>query len=275
MMRDVLKRYRMIFPSEHGSWSLTLTPFLIGAGVGAVAGAATFAVGATALALAAVMALFLARQPISLWVRIVRGRGRRADLGAAQFWSLLLGGLAVLAGGGLLALGRWPVLWLGLPAVGVLALTLVLGTALGPRTLLVELIGVIGLALAAPAAYVSMAGRLDATAWLAWGISALHSAISVLYVRLRIDERHGRASRGETWAVVAAHALSLLAVIAAVWMRWLPPLVALPVGLLLVRALYVARRRPQIENVKRFGFIEMGVALSFALLVVLAFLLGE
>lgn len=275
MIREALKRYRIIFPSEHGSWSLTLTPFLIGAGVGAVAGAVASAVWATVLALMAVMALFLARQPISLWVRIMRGRGRRADLGAAQFWGLLLGGLAALAGGGLLTLGRWPVLWLALPAVAVLALTLALGAALGPRRLVVELIGVIGLALAAPAAYVSVAGHLDATAWLAWGVSALHGTISVLYVRLRIDERHGRASRGETWAVVAVHALSLLIVIAAVWMRWLPPLVAFPVGLLLVRALYVARRRPQIESVKRFGFIEMGVAFSFALLVVLAFLLGE
>lgn len=273
MMREILQRYRIIFPSEHGSWSLTLTPFLIGAGVGAAAGAGAYAVGAAALAFVAVMALFLARQPIGLWVRIARGRGRRTDLPAARFWSLLLGSLAALAGGGLLMLGRWPALWLALPAVGVLVLTLALTAALGPRTLIVELIGVIGLALAAPTAYVGVTGYLDTTAWLAWGLSALHSVISVLYVRLRIDERHGRASAGETWAVIAAHALSLLAVIAAVWMRWLPPLVALPVGLLLVRALYVARRRPQLGDVRRFGFTEMGVALAFALLVVLAFLL--
>ncbi len=274
-MREMLQRYRIIFPSEHGSWSLTLTPFLIGAGVGVVAGAGAYAAAATTLAFVAVMTLFLARQPISLWVRVMRGKGRRTDLGAAQFWSLLLGGLAGLAGGGLLTLGRWPVLWLALPAVGVLALTLALTAALGPRTLAVELIGVIGLALAAPAAYVSVTGHLDTTAWLAWGLCALHSVISVLYVRLRIDERHGRASARETWAVIAAHALSLLAVIAAAGMRWLPPLVALPMGLLLVRALYVAHRRPQIGDVRRFGFAEMGVALSFALLVVLAFLLGR
>jgi hypothetical protein len=275
-MSELVSRYRIIFPSEHGSWSLTITPFIIGAGIGAASrDAAPLAWLAVLLCFVAVMALFLARQPAALWMRAARGKARRADLPAAQFWSIALTGAAALAGGGLLLLGRWPVLWLALPALAALAVTLALGAALGPRLLATELIGVAGLALGAPAACVSITGRLDGTAWLAWGVSALHSVISVLYVRLRINQRHGRASAGETLAVVLAHALSLAAVLAAAWLGWLPPLIALPVGLLLVRALMVAWLRPRIEDVRRFGFIEMGAALAFALLVVLAFLSAE
>jgi hypothetical protein len=40
---------------------------------------------------------------------------------------------------------------------------------------------------------------------------------------------------------------------------------------LVLRALYAARRSPALEDMKRFGFTEMGLALAFALVVVLAF----
>jgi hypothetical protein len=136
------------------------------------------------------------------------------------------------------------------------------------------LLGVIGLALAAPAGYVAATGALDVTAWLVWGISALHSVITVLYVRLRIDERHSRASRAQALWVVAAHVLSLGAVVGAALVGWLPSLVALPVAILLIRALYVAWRKPALGDVKRFGFAETGLALGFALIVIVAFLLA-
>ena len=32
MATAVLSKYKLIIPSEHGSWSLTLVPFIIGAG---------------------------------------------------------------------------------------------------------------------------------------------------------------------------------------------------------------------------------------------------
>lgn len=273
-MREWLSRYQIIFPSEHGSWSMLLVPFLIGAGVGLFAASPAPGAGAAVLlCFLAVMSVFLARQPVALWDRIRRGRGRRAHLPAAIFWAAVLLANGAAAGTGLLALGRWPVLWLALPALGVLALTLALTALRGPRQLGVELIGVTGLALAAPAAYVSATARLDALAWLVWALSALHSVISVLYVRLRIDEQHQRATRRQAVWVVAAHALSVAGLAAAAAAGWLPWPVALPVGLLLVRALVAARRRPRIDDVKRFGFTEMGLGLAFALVVVVAFAL--
>src|SRR5690606_27731712 len=123
MTTAVLSKYKLVIPSEHGSWSLTLVPFIIGAGVAAATSAAPGAALGGLLCLLAVMGVFLSRQPVTLWLRIARGRGRRSHLPAARFWSLALLAAAGLAGLGLLSLGRWPVMWLALPAVAVLLLT--------------------------------------------------------------------------------------------------------------------------------------------------------
>ncbi|MGB4677196.1 MAG: YwiC-like family protein, partial [Aggregatilineales bacterium] len=87
MATAVLSKYKLIIPSEHGSWSLTLVPFIIGAGVAAATSATPGAALGGLLCLLAVMGVFLSRQPVTLWLRITRGRGRRSQLPAARFWS--------------------------------------------------------------------------------------------------------------------------------------------------------------------------------------------
>ncbi len=267
---SLFRHTKLVLPTEHGSWSLMLTPFVIGAGVAVV-----FSQNGSALALLlclmAVLALFLARQPLTLWLRVRRGKARRSDEGPARSWSLLLIAVAALCGIGLMALGRWPVLWLAIPAGAVLAITLGMAALLGQRQIITELVGVVGLALSAPAAYVAFAGDLSEIAWWLWALSALHNVISVLYVRLRIDQRHERASQAEALTVVAAHLIGLGVVVGFVLGGWLPVLVALPMAALLARAVVVAWRKPPLENVKRFGFTEMGLALAYALLVIAAF----
>jgi hypothetical protein len=265
MVLQILNRYRVIFPSEHGSWSMLITPFIIGAGVAGSLPATLW------LCLAAAMALFLARQPIALLIRSLRGRARIDDRAVAIGWSAILLGIMALAGMGLILMGRSSILWLALPATTVLGLTLAIGAASGPRQLLAEIVGVIGLALAAPAAYISVTGLVDSTAWLVWAISALHSVISILYVRYLIDLKHARATSLQAWLVLAAHCISLAAVLSGAVIGWLPWLIGLPVSLLLLRAVYVAWRRPTIGNVKRFGFLETGFAIAFALIVIVAF----
>jgi hypothetical protein len=264
-MNNYLRRWRLILPGEHGSWSLTLTPFVIGAGVAGRVNAAVW------LCLLAVLCLFLARQPINLWLRVRRGRARRDDGPAAAFWSLILLGLAGLAGLGLIGLERWPVLWLAIPAAVVLALTLLIAGRLGPRRLSAELVGAVGLALGAPAAYVAASGALNGTAGLLWLLSALHNAISVMYVRYRIDLNHQRATRRGAAAMVAAHGISLTLVLAAWAAGWLPGVTVAALGALLLRAIYVAWRGPEVADVRRFGFAEMGFALAFAALVIVGF----
>jgi hypothetical protein len=112
---------------------------------------------------------------------------------------------------------------------------------------------------------------LDFLAGLVWVISALHSVISILYVRLRVDHRHERASTLQAAVVVVGHVLSLIAVVAGALVGWVPWLVGVPLALLTLRAAVVTWRQPPLENVVRFGFTEMGLALIFAAIVVAAF----
>jgi hypothetical protein len=257
-LSDSLRRYRLILPAEHGSWSLALVPFLIGAGV---AGQITPALG---LCLIAVLGLFLARQPILLGLRSMRGRAREGDDHAAVVWSAILSSIAALAGIGMLALGVWEALWLAIPAAGVLILTLILTTWFGQRQLLIELIGGIGLALSAPAAYAAVSGHLDQIGWLAFGVCALHNLISLLYVRHRIDLKHGRASEAQGWISAGAHLAALAAVSGGVLLGWFNWLVVVPFAGLLMRAIWTTWTKPDLPHVKRFGFTEIGLAIVAA-----------
>lgn len=266
----MFKNPRVILPAEHGSWSLMLTPFVIGAGVATTLASFTDW-GSVVVCLIAVMALFLARQPLALWMRIQRGKASKSKRSEALSWSLLLLGIAAVCGAALAVRDRSVVFWLAAPAGLILGITLAMGAWLGPRKLGTELVGVVGLALASPAAYAAAAGGLDSLAMLVWAISALHSVISILYVRLRVDHRHERASRGQAVAVVIGHVIAFAAVIGGAAVGWIPWLVVIPVGLLTVRAVIVAWRQPPLENVVHFGFMEMGLALIFAAVVVAAF----
>jgi hypothetical protein len=260
----------VILPAEHGSWSLMLTPFVMGAGVAAVTSSPADW-GSVAVCLLAVLMLFLVRQPLALWVRIRRGKASKSRESEALSWSLLLLGIAAVCGDGLALFDRSVVFLLAIPAGLILAATLGMGAWFGPRQMATELVGVVGLALAAPAAYGAASGKLDFLAGLVWVISALHSVISILYVRLRVDHRHERASTLQAAVVVVGHVLSLIAVVAGALVGWVPWLVGVPLALLTLRAAVVTWRQPPLENVVRFGFTEMGLALIFAAIVVAAF----
>ena len=133
---------------------MMLTPFVIGAGVAARWPLPLW------LCLVAALALFLLRQPLSLGLRVARGRARASDGPAAWFWSGLLMAVAVGAGIALLLTNRGMILWVAVPATVVLTITLALSTWRGPRQLGVEMLGVVGLALSAPAAALGQMGDL-------------------------------------------------------------------------------------------------------------------
>lgn len=269
-----LKRYKLIFPSEHGSWSLMITPFIIGTGVAAIQHPSSGSTAGALLCLLAVFAVFFIRQPVALLIRIQRGKGRKADAAPARAWAVVLAVISAAAGTGLLLMGRWMLLWLALPAVITLGLTLVLSATFGQRQLLIELLGVTGLALGAPAAYISSAGELDSFAWLVWIISAVHNLISVLYVRLRIDTHHRRSSGALAWWVVGSHFVTAAASVTASAAGLLPWLISVPLVLLLIRSVVTAVRKPAIADVRRFGFAEMGFALLFAAVIITAYVIG-
>jgi hypothetical protein len=266
------RHWNQLKPAEHGSWSLLLTPFLIGVGLAAAMGNASEGVPlALALFIVLALAAFLVRQPVGALVRVWRGRARREGARLAGLWTVILSTVVALCGVGLVALGREKLLWLAIPAGVTLVAALVIAAIYGPRGLALEIVGVLGLALAAPGAYVAMSTGLEGGAVTAWSLSAAHSLISILYVRLRVATRHDRVSRSMRAGVAVSHLLAFAGVVVAGAVSALPWLVILPFGLLLGRALWVAWRVPPLGNVRRFGFTEMGLGLGFVALVVLAY----
>lgn len=253
---------------------MMLMPLLLGAGLAVATGNVARGAG---LALSAfvmlALAAFLVRQPIGALVRVWRGRARRSSVPLAAGWTAGLSVLVVLCGVALLLLGRNALLPLAIPGGIALLLSLAIAALAGPRGLGLEVIGALGLALTAPGAYGALSGTLDGVALAAWIISAAHSLMGVLHVRLRVATRREQVTRGMRWSVVVSHLVAFVGVALAGFGETIPLLLALPFGLLMARAMWVAWQVPPLENVRRFGFTEMGLSLLFAGMVVAAYLL--
>jgi hypothetical protein len=263
--RRVFFKKQVVLPAEHGSWSWLLVPFLSGV---LVAGA--WSLPAT-LVLVGGLAAFLIRQPATVWFRARAGRGRAGDGRLAAGWTIGLGVAALLALLGLLAMGRSMLLWLAVPLVAVLALYLWAAhrRRADTRTLGMELAGAAALAGMAPAAYTAVTGRIDALVWALWALLAAQNVLGALYVRGRIAATHGRplASR----PALLAHAIALSAVSVAALAGAVPWLALIPFAGFMIRALWAATPRP-LENIKRFGFQEVGVELLGGLLIALGWI---
>lgn len=272
--RRVFFRKSLVIPTEHGAWSWLLVPWLTGAVVGlATPISAPLPILALVLTLVGGLSAYMIRQPATAWVRIRRGRGRKADQPLALGWTLGFSLAALLCLLGLFLLGRTALLGLALP-FAVILLAYLLAARRGRaamRSLWMELAGAAGLALTASAAYIAVTGQLTATALALWGLLALQNATGVFYVRQRLagDKQHD-ANRGLTlWG----HAAAFAAVAASGALGWTPWLAAVPFAGFLVRGLWAVQQPRPVPNMKRFGFTEVGVELLGGALIAAGYLL--
>lgn len=265
MSKRPIFRRSLLLPTEHGSWSWLLVPYLLGA---AVAGRFSFA---TLLVLVAGLSLFLTRQPATAWLRVRQGKGRRSDGPLAAGWTAGLVLLGVLSLVGLLALGHRELLLLGAPLALVMAayLFIALQRRAQLRSLGMEIAGAAALAVTAPAAYAAGTGKLDQIAWMLWLLTGLMNALGVLYVRRRIADTHQRD--GDRSGQLLLHAAGLVVVLVLAWQGLVPWLALLPFAGLLARSAWAAQTARPVPNMKRFGFTEVGVELFCALFVALGY----
>lgn len=263
--RRVWFRKQLVLPAEHGSWSWLLVPFLVGVGV---AGRVNTAVW---LVLLGGLAAFLMRQPATAWLRIRQGKGRRDDEPLAAGWTIGLAAVALFCLAGLLALGHTALLWL----LGPLAVLFVVYVAAAYqrranlRTLWMELAGAAGLAAMAPAALVAVSGRLTPAAWAVWSVLAALNILGAIYVRARLAVTHQRPFSRPL--LLGSHIAGFLLAGTAAWFGGIPWPAALPFAGLLLRAGWAAARPHPIANIKRFGFLEMGVELVSGLFIVIGY----
>jgi hypothetical protein len=254
-------RKQLVLPTEHGSWSWLLVPYLVGVLV-----AGDLNLGAL-LVLVGGLAGFLIRQPASVYMRARTGRGRKSDGPLAFFWLILFNGIALANLAGLLIIGLFELLWMLIPMAAIFFFYLFASRQrrASVRSLWMEVAGAIGLAAMAPTAYIAARGGLDQTAWILWALMAGQNILGVLYVRVRIGDTHERPR--DSRPVLAGHAVVLAFVVAAGVFGQVSWLVVLPFVGLMVRAVWVGLAPRPVPNIKRFGFIEIGVEIAGGLLI--------
>jgi len=246
-------------PAEHGGWSLTLEPALLGL---------IIAFSPAGVALAAVALLgFVARSPLRLML-VDRQRGRRLPrtaLAARVFSAEAAIGLVLVAAA--VATAEAAFWWPLLPAVPLVAVELWHDMRSRSRRLVAELAGSIGMG--SIAAMVALAGGTAAgTAAGLWLVMAARSLATVPFVRvqlLRFKQRPYRSS-GSDWAQVAAVVL-----VGAGWtLRWVPVGGLVAIAILAAFEL-VAVRRPAVK-VALIGAQQVVMGLTVVLITGLAVL---
>ena len=193
-------------PSEHGGWSLTLEPVLLGLLVEP-------SWAGLALGMAALLA-FLARTPLKL-VLVDRHRNRRLDRSRLAL-RVAAAELAVLAGlvAAAVLSARRPFLWPLAVATPLVLIELRYDIRSRSRRLVPELAGSVGVA--AVAAAVSLAGGAsDRLAAGLWCVAAARAIAAVAFVRVQLRRAKSQAHhRGMSDAFQAGAA----AVVTAAWL---------------------------------------------------------
>jgi len=238
----------IVIPAEHGSWSLIGTPALLGLIVEPSIPGALLTLSA--------FALLLARQPLKMAVRDL-GQGKRYPrtswaIGFAVAFLTLAKISVLIAHRVSSASFVWPLAVMLLLAGGQFLFD-VRGKG---RTLLSEVIGVLSASLFAP--IVALSGGLEVSrAYLLGAIVAVHSVLAVVYVGVRVDLSHQRATSLAPVGVSAMAAMCFgWALVWSGWAAW--PMAAL-FTTLAIRAVwgvskFRARPKAHVVGVQEVGY---------------------
>jgi YwiC-like protein len=257
-------------PREHGAWGMLLVPLVTGAAAAA---------GGRYLPLlwftVAAVALFWLRTPVEalLGTSVIRARTpdeRRAAWTAVAIISVIsLPCLAALfwrgQHGDLLAIG----------AVAGLAFAIQAPLKRQRRfRAAAEVIGSIGLTSTAASGYYLVTGKFGLSALIVWLINWLFAAEQIEFVQTRIRGAKlanfsERFSRGKSYLVTASLILLAIAVLS---LESLAPVLAILAFVpAIVRAGVWFTSKQKTLDVHRLGWLELGNAIMFAVLLVLAY----
>ncbi len=205
--RQVRLWRQVAVPSEHGGWSLTAEPVVLGL-------VAAWSWPGLALGVAAMVG-FVARTPLKV-VLVDRWRHRWLDrsrlaarIAAAEIALIIVLGLAAVAG----ASDGW--FWVPLAAAApLIGVELWFDMRSRSRRLIPELAGTIGIG-SVVAAIVLAAGESTALALGLWVVISARAAAAIPYARTMVFRAHGRPVT--RWHADLAQALAVAAV-AAAWL---------------------------------------------------------
>jgi len=269
-MESPKNNQRVNLPREHGAWAMFLVPLGVGMATGKVITLETILFALTAFG------FFLLRYPLMLTLRARDPHTRRE----AIRWSIAY---ATLTGvGGAFLVARSPLwYWLALGTLGALTLAIYLWLAVrrAEMSLAGEWLGVAGLALGAPGAYLVATGMLDVTALELYALNALYFGGTIFYIKFKVREQPRVVAPHADWrtrlragrATLAYHALAFAFIGALAIGDILPALVPIAFAPALCKMFGGILNRPARVNLKHLGFIELGLSVTFAAFIWLAY----
>ncbi len=219
---------------------------------------------------------FLLRFPLMLAMK-----NRAPDARAfALRWSAIYAALTVISGAMLLLSTRlWILVGLGALGFATLVVYLWLAARRAEMTVWGEWIGIAGLALGAPGAYVVAKGALDATAIALYVLNVLYFGGTVLYIKFKVREQprivlqppslQARLLSGRVSILYHAIVAALVLIFAA--MNWLPGLVPIAFILPMCKVIGGVLNKPERLNIRQLGFIELGFTIAFVFIIFGAF----
>ena len=255
--RSTLRAVAM--PTEHGGWSLTLEPIVLGLLV-------AWSWPGLALGVAAMLA-FLARTPLKL-VLVDRWRGRRltrttvaARIAAAELTVLVALVIAATLG----ADGRfwWPLL----AAAPLVTIELWFDMRSRSRRLLPELAGTIGIS-SVVAAIALADGAETALALGLWVVVAARGAAAIPYARTQVFRTRGRPH--QLWHSDLAQIVAVVAVAVARTAGAVPP--AATVAIVAVAMFNIGAVRAAPRPAKIIGFQQMCFGIAVVIVPAIAVL---
>lgn len=253
-------------PKEHGAWAMVSVSLALGMLVARQVSARLILLGVS------VMALFVARESLVTCWR-ARQRGRR--VAEAEHLARFYLGVALVAGAPLVFWHRlWGLIPLGLLAGILLLLNLRQAESLQDRTIVGEILAIMGLTLVAPAAYYVARGRWESTALWLWALSALYFTSSVFYVKLRVlsaGQRREEARRSVWRQCLFYHSFLLMALILLAVTGRVNLFVLCAFVPILGRTLWGLRRPVRWLNLRRIGILEIIYSLIFLVFLTLGF----
>ncbi len=267
----MMKHWEASLPREHGAWAMFVAPLLVGIGTARAINIPILLFSMTAFG------FFLLRYPLMLAIK-ARSPVLKAE---AVRWSALYAAIAGLAGIILFTLDPSLAL-IAMGAIGAasLAIYLWLASKRSEMSLAGEWIGVAGLVLGAPGAYFIATGKLNEVALALYVLNVLYFGGTIFYVKFRVREQP-RLVRPEDslmqrlWvgrATISYHVLTAALVAGMVAVGVAPALVVLAFIPMFCKAIGGVAAIPQRRlNMRRLGFVELGLTVYFALFLLAAF----
>lgn len=268
-MKSSKNMKQLLIPKEHGTWAMWVLPFIVG-----IAAAGKMSIESYLIFGVSLLAFFV-RTALASAIRIQKqDRKLMQKCFVAAFAEIVL--MFVLISPMLLA-RNYAVVVIGVLASGLLIADVRWISDRSERHLSIELLGVAGFALAAPAAFVATTGAWHFEAAVLWFISFAYFSGSVFYVKLRlarlskkkneIASPYSRLVLGYT-ILVSAMTLSLYI------FGWTPVWLIFAFLPWIVHLLWEVFYFQKLQNINRVGWTLVAHSLYFTVFVSLIFVMN-